>query len=163
MSTPGSILKRRLDYSTEKVMSDTLSATFRAGLMLYFKNQTNFLNDGSFANTRFNIIDRTVNITDETPQIIFCVLGIKKGIFDLDNEFDWVEKGGKLYEIAYAENISDREELVFNFIYEYLKLNPKDYFWVDSYEWVFSLDDMEKLRKLPFDSEWCYKDPKLVK
>jgi hypothetical protein len=163
MSITASILKKRLDYSTEKVLSNILIATFRAKLMLVFQNQTEFLNDGSLDRTRFNIIDRTVNITDETPQIIFWVLGIKEGIFDLDNEYDFVEKGGKLYDIAYVENILGREELVFNFIYEYLKLNPNDYFWIDCDDLVFSLDDMEKLRKLPFDPEWCYKDPKLVK
>ncbi|WP_297430317.1 hypothetical protein [Clostridium sp.] len=114
--------------------------------MLYFKNQTKFFDDGSFVHTQCNIIEKTKKITENTIQVIFSLVGVNKEHInkysDIDTEFDWIEKGRKLYQIGYVEDVFGAEELIFKFAYEYLKLNPKDYFWVDSYEWAFSFEDI---------------------
>jgi hypothetical protein len=75
-----------------------------------------------------------------------------------DEDFDWVIKGGKLHKVINIDDLEENEEIVFKFIYEYLKLNPKDYFWVEN-DWVYTLEDMERFSKLPFDESWCYKNP----
>ncbi|PDO09583.1 MAG: hypothetical protein BLM47_11805 [Candidatus Reconcilbacillus cellulovorans] len=52
-----------------------------------------------------------------------------------------------------------REKLLFNFVYEYLKLNPDDLFEVAYYDHrIYSLKEMEQLRRRPYDPNWCYRD-----
>jgi len=49
--------------------------------------------------------------------------------------------------------------LLFNFVYEYLKLNPDDLFEVAYYDHrIYSLKEMEQLRRRPYDPNWCYRD-----
>lgn len=67
-----------------------------------------------------------------------------------------------LYQVGYIEDVYGVEELIFRFIYEYLKLNPTDYFWIPDYDWVYSWEDMQKFRSLPYDPNWCYKNPKSI-
>lgn len=163
MGTSGVILKSRCDFSVEKLLSEVMIVTFRAKLNLYFHNSTEYNDDGSFKSTSLNISDKPL-YQDNALQLLFRISEIKKECINEygDTEFDWVDKGKKLYYVACIENISTVEKLSFKFIYQYLKLNPNDYFWVDWYKWAFSLEDMEKLKKLPYDPDWCYKDPKLI-
>lgn len=61
--------------------------------------------------------------------------------------------------MAVIEKVSQNENSIFKFAYEYLKLNPKDYIWFED-DFAFDFQDMERLSKLPFDENWCYKNPK---
>ncbi|RPK28353.1 hypothetical protein EDO6_03880 [Paenibacillus xylanexedens] len=58
------------------------------------------------------------------------------------------------------EDIYGNQELILHFIYEYLKLNPDDYFWIADNDWVYSREEIQKLKSLPYDPDWCYKNPK---
>jgi hypothetical protein len=49
--------------------------------------------------------------------------------------------------------------LVFNFVYEYLKLNPDEYFWFGTDSHAFSWEDMKKLKEKPYDPDWWAKIP----
>ena len=67
-----------------------------------------------------------------------------------------------LHYLKHIEDIYPVKKLLFNFIYEYLKLHPDDYFWITDYDWFYRLEDMEKLHSLPYNPEWCYTDPVLI-
>lgn len=58
------------------------------------------------------------------------------------------------------EDISDCEKILLDFLYEYLKLNPEDYFY-DEEEWYYTYEDIERIKKNVFDPAWCYKNPHL--
>jgi len=36
------------------------------------------------------------------------------------------------------------------------------YYWLGDYNWVYSWEDMRKLKSLPYDPNWCYKNPKMI-
>lgn len=106
MGTSAVILKNRFKYSPEKLLSDTIVATFHANLQLYFQNDTNYTQKGEFCYT-------TLNVTNKTSNEI------------------------------------DRQEDV-------------EIYGDDKFDWIFKLEDMERLKKLPYDPSRCYKDPKLI-
>ncbi|WP_336686036.1 hypothetical protein [Chryseobacterium bernardetii] len=63
------------------------------------------------------------------------------------------------YKVGYIELIDDdNTKLIFEFVYEYLKLNPEEYFWVE-WGYLYKWEDMQKLKSIPFDKDWCFKIP----
>jgi len=68
----------------------------------------------------------------------------------------------ELFRVGTIEEVYGAEELIFRFIYEYLKLNPDDHLWVADYDWTFGWEDMKNLKSLSFDPDWCYKNPKMI-
>jgi hypothetical protein len=161
MGTSGVVLKNREAFQEETLLSDVIKVAFRKNMYLSFGGYVKRNSNGSFRHTMLNIASKPPYIEETTQQFIFNIWCIENKSIN-ETEFDWVEKDKKLYNIACIEEVYGAEELAFHFVYEYLKLNPNDYFWFDSYEWVFSLKDMEKLNALPYDSNWCYKNPKLI-
>lgn len=161
MGTSANILKSRFEHSHEKLLSDTIIATLRSNLQLHFQNDCEYSKDGEFIYTTANILDKSRDISKRQDGL-FYIKAIRQRDLEIegDEKFDWVEKGKKLYCIGFIEEVYGIEELTFRFMYEYLKINPSDYLWFDSYDWVFTLEDLEKLKKLPYDPEWCYKNPK---
>lgn len=74
------------------------------------------------------------------------------------DRFDWVSKGGNLIRGVIIEDISGCERMLLDFLYEYLMLNPKDYFW-NELDWYYTYDDIVKIRQKEFNPDWCYKKP----
>lgn len=33
---------------------------------------------------------------------------------------------------------------------------------VADYDWVFTWEDTQKIHSMSYDSDWCYKDPKMI-
>lgn len=170
MSTSGCILKNKDEYIVDNMISNTKNAIFNA--KLHMRNgeiaykevdgKFDYLNLGVFDDTAFNLDPEDWG-NEEIEQGQSLNLYIKSIDTECEHyyeEFDWVSNKSKLYKVAFIENVIDNEEIVFNFIYEYLKLNPQDYFWVED-DWVYTLEDMELLNKLPFDENWCYKNPSI--
>ena len=56
------------------------------------------------------------------------------------------------------ENFSDCEKILLDFLYEYFRLNPNDYFFDES-NWFYTYEDIIKIRQNEFDIDWCYKNP----
>lgn len=168
MSTSGCILKKKDEYNIENMIKDIKTSIVNSKLYMRGDEIVNYPN-GSFDYFNIGIFDKigfNLNSDDfgneevsQGQSVSFYVCSINEK-FHGDDEFDWVSKGDKLYTVAYIENIIDNEELAFRFIYEYLKLNPQDYFWVED-DWVYTLKDLERLSKLPFDEYWCYKNPNI--
>ncbi|MDS0527712.1 hypothetical protein NNC19_18645 [Clostridium sp. SHJSY1] len=168
MATSGCILKKKDEYIVENMVNDIKEAISKAKLHIRgesrFNHQNgsfNYLNLGIFDDIAFNLdSDDFGNEEVEQGQCLnFYISSIDKEYIDYE-EFDWVAKGNKLCKVAFIENVIDNEKIVFKFVYEYLKLNPQDFFWVED-DWVYTLKDMEQLSKLPFNENWCYKNPSI--
>lgn len=160
MGTSAEILKEREKYCPEKLLADAIVAAFHADVMLTYNDNKNF-RDKKFMYVTLNILDHSYN-----PQFILYVKGKDNpslSFDDHDYEYYGLDSSRKLCSPAFVEEIYGAEEILFRFIYEYLKINPDDYFCVDDYNWVYRWEDMQKLKSLPYDPDWCYKDPRMIK
>lgn len=168
MALSGFILKNREKYSIEKMINDVKIAITKAnlymrdGIIVYKDDGTiDYLTLGIFDDIAFNldIDDIGDDEVEQGQRINFYIESVEEKYAD-DQAFDWVLNGGKLYQVAYIEKIRNNKQIMFKFIHEYLKINPQDYFWVED-DWVYTLEEMERLSKLPFDENWCYKNPNI--
>ncbi|MBD8005042.1 hypothetical protein [Bacillus norwichensis] len=159
MGTTAFILISQKEYTPERLLANSIASAYHADIMLNFYNSKNYDSNGHFLSTTLNINDK--NVKENGESFILYVGALDNPNLDF---FDYKGVGlnpsHKLYQGGTIEEIYGVEELVFRFIYHYLKANPDDYFWVADYNWVYSWKDMQKLKSLPFDSEWCYKKPK---
>ena len=75
--------------------------------------------------------------------------------------FDHMVKNGHLIIVISVVRISDCEQILLDFLFEYLALNPNDYFFVEEYEydWFYTYEDIMEIKRRKFDPDWCYKDP----
>ncbi len=112
-------------------MADTIVAAFHSDSALYFYNNKTYTNDGEFLYTTL-IINHKSFTGDNESSLIFHIHSISSP----STEFYYH---------------------VLHFIYEYLKLNPDDYFWIADNDWVYNWEDIHKLKSLPDDPDWCYK------
>ncbi|WP_440116652.1 hypothetical protein [Paenibacillus sp. QZ-Y1] len=150
MGTSAFILMDRKKYTTEKLLSDSIVAAFYADAMLNFHNSKNYSTDGRFLSTTMNISHKLVK--ENNYSFIFYVDATDKpGLEFYYNDDVGLEERRDLFQVGCIEEIYGVQELVFEFIYHYLRLNPDDYFWVADYDWVYSWGDMEKLKTLPYD------------
>lgn len=158
------ILKNWEQHNPEKVFTDASLAAFRINAMFRYGNVKSFFNDGRLKHTSIGIIDDKVAVTEGNDrQFIFHIQGVNMEdiAVGLDKDFDHLVHGAKLCSLAYIEKVRDKNrELIFRFAYEYLKVNPDEYFWFE-WDYVFSWKDMQRLNDLPFDKDWCFKSSKL--
>ncbi|WP_106768713.1 hypothetical protein [Paenibacillus faecalis] len=162
MGTPAVILTKQERYSPEKLLADTIVAVFHSDASLYFHNKKNYSDKGSFSYTTLNINSKSFAETNE-GSFIFYVHSVISPSIDFYYHGDLgLDTNLLLYQVGHIEDIYGVQELIFNFIYEYLKLNPDDYFWVADYNWFYSWEDIQKLKSLPYDPDWCYKNPKMI-
>uniref|UniRef100_UPI00406C38B4 hypothetical protein n=1 Tax=Paenibacillus sp. FSL H7-0350 TaxID=2975345 RepID=UPI00406C38B4 len=160
MGSSAFILMKQEKYTPEKLLSDTIVAAFHADARLYFDNYKKYKNE-QFLYTTLNVTDKPL-VNENNQQFIFYVDGLDNYEITYDNNevVFGLDSSLPLYQVGGIEEIYGAQELIFRFIYEYLKLNPDDYFWVADYDWVYSWEDMQKLKSLPYDSDWCHKSPK---
>ncbi len=162
MGTSAVILTNKETYSPEKLLADTIVAAFHSDATLYFHNNKNYFEDGRFSYTTLNINKKSLAETIECS-FIFYVHSISSSSIDFYyHEELGLETSVSLCQVGHIEDIYGVQDLIFHFIYEYLKQNPHDFFWVTDYDWVYSWEDMQKLRSFPYDPDWCYKNPKTI-
>lgn len=77
---------------------------------------------------------------------------------DDSEEFDWIRKGICLNDVVFIENFSDCEEMLLNFVDEYLKICPEDIFW-NELDWFYTYEDIVKIKQKEFNPYWCYENP----
>jgi hypothetical protein len=165
MGTYAHILKNWEKHNPEKLFVDTALICFRINVMLHFNNSSTYFEDGRFKHTYLSIVDDAGFVkVDNDRQFIFNIQGvnIENISVDVDTDFDYLVPNAKLCSLAYIEKVrGDNIELIFRFVYEYLKINPDEYFWFEG-DWVYSWEDMQKLKSLPFDPDWCFKNPNYI-
>ncbi|PNQ86212.1 hypothetical protein ACN92M_07675 [Paenibacillus polymyxa] len=162
MGSSAFILIEREKYTPEKLLGDAIVAAFHADAGLYFENDKKYKNE-QFFSTTLNISYNPLG-AENNQQFIFYIDGIDNYEinYEHDEDISGLDSSLSLYQVGCIEDIYGVEKLIFRFIYEYLKLNPTDYFWIPDYDWVYSLEDMQKFRSLPYDPNWCYKNPKSI-
>ncbi|GIN92629.1 hypothetical protein [Siminovitchia terrae] len=159
MGTTAFILISQKKYTPERLLADSIISAYHADVMLNFHNSKNYDSNGQFLSTTLNINDK--NVRENSESFILYVDALDNPNLDFfDYEYVGLNPNYKLYQAGTIEEVYGVEELVFQFIYHYLKANPDDYFWVADYDWVYSWEDIQRLKSLPYDSEWCYKNPK---
>lgn len=141
MGTSAVILTQKGRYSPEKLLADTIVSVFHADATLYFDNNKNYSNDGKLLYTTLNIA-----FAEKSEQsFVFSVHAIDNLNIDFYYHEDLaLESNLSLCQVGHIEDIYGVQQLIFNFIYEYLKLNPDDYFWITDFDWVYNWGDMKK-------------------
>ncbi|MDE6852643.1 MAG: hypothetical protein K2J67_09190 [Lachnospiraceae bacterium] len=152
MSSSGFVLKEQGDWGFADILYDLKLASQRAGLEPRIKPKVHsFYGDifmeGNLANT---YEDRS-----EAQQWVMSLYDNDKDL----HRFEHVKKNGNLVRIIVIERISECEKILLDFLFEYFKLNPKDYFWVEGYKWHYTYKDIKKIKQSDFNPDWCYKDP----
>lgn len=162
MGTYAHIIKNWEKHNPEKVFMDAANICYNINAMFYFHNYKTFYSDGKLKHTYIGIIDDKVSVSENNNnQFIFNIQGVNKEDIDigLDKDLDYLIPNKKLCSLAYIEKVrDDNTELIFRFAYEYLKLNPDEYFWFE-WNYAFSWEDMIKLKKVPFNKNWCFINP----
>lgn len=160
MGTSAVILTKKDRYFPEKLLADTIVAAFHSDASLYFYNNKNYSDDGEFLYTTLNINNKSFSENNKNSSI-FYIHSIHSPSIDFYYHNDLgLDTNLSLCQVGHIEDIYDNQELIFNFIYEYLKLNPDDFFWVTDYDWVYSWEDIKKIKSLPYDPDWYSKNPK---
>lgn len=160
MGTYAHILKDWKNHDPEKVFTDAATVAFRINASFKYNNAKYFFEDGSFRHTSIGISQDTVSIDpDNDIGFVFNIQGVNMEDIQvgLDREFDNLLPNANLCSLAYIEKVrDDNKEFIFRFAYEYLKLNPDEFFW---FEWdhLFSLEDLHQLNKRSLDKNWCFK------
>jgi len=159
MGSIGVILKDKLEFSVDKFLDDIKLASTNANINIYI-NSTTYNDDGSTKESSMNLLDNEI-VDGKEQQIIVNISS-----YDKENNFShlfkWVDNDRELLRIAFIDLIDGNERLFYQLIYELFKINSNGYLWLDGYEWVYTFETLEQLRQLPFDSEWCYKNPNLI-
>lgn len=159
MATTGVIIKDKPKFFVDNFIDDVKHACANANLNIFVSNTT-YNDDGSISDSSMNIIDNQL-VNGKKQEFIINVTNFDKEN-DFNDFFNWVDNSKELLRIAFIDPVSDNEELLFKFMYELFTVNPDGYLWIDGCEWVYTFEILKKLKQLPFDPEWCYKNPNLI-
>lgn len=154
MASSGYILKKQEDVEFAILLHDIRLAADHAGLEARIESNVYEAYDDVGIYTIGNI----ANTYEDIPGAQQWNMYIYSDSMYL-HRFDHVAKNEHLIIVMLIERIPDCEQILLNFLYEYFKLNPKDFFGIEEYEWYYTYEDIKKIRQKDFDSYWCYKDP----
>ena len=154
MSSTGSILKKKKDVEFDKLIQDIKLAAIRAGLEARINSdiQEDEYDGGVW--TTGNIADTYENIPG-AQQWLMYIFSDRRVFF----EYGDVSAEEGLIRVVLIEGISDCKRILLDFLFEYLKLNPKDYFWTSVSGCRFTYEDIKKVKKNKYDPNWCWKNP----
>ena len=101
-----------------------------------------------------------LGINDPVCKSDFCmyIFDNPKTEYLEDDNFSWISPN--LYTAILIEDISENEKSVLKILYEYFKLYPNEYFYSEE-EWFYDKNNIERIYfENPYDSKWCYRNPK---
>ena len=153
----GNILKKREDINMDKIVQDMETAAANANLKIIFIEKTYSYTDKEAFCMKFKISDTMENMKNKQKRIIVYILSKAE---TNEQYFDWISEGAKLTYIINMEDIYEREKLVLDFLYEYLKLNPEDIFW-NQCDWYYNYETIKEIKEKEFEKKWCYREPKI--
>ena len=156
MGISGHILKKKEDTDINKLIKDVRDAANNAGLEPRIESTI-------YDELNIEGVYTTANIADtydDIPGAQQWIMYLCSNDYCLD-DFEWILEGGHLIRAIIIENFSECEKMLLDFLYEYLKLNPEDYFW-DEFDWYYTFEDIKKIRQNEFDRYWCYQNPNLI-
>jgi len=126
------IIKDWQKHDPEKVFLDAAKVCFTINAMFDFRNHKTFFPDGKLQYTYVGISDDKGSISEDNEnQFVFNIQGVNEEdiAVGLDKDLDFLVPNKRLCSLAYIEKVRDgNTEIIFRFAYEYLKLNPDEYF-----------------------------------
>lgn len=143
-------LKNRIEYNAKKTVNDIVKCSDFLKLDLTFSSKlesSDYDDNATYGNITYNNELEFVIDVSSTNDIHEQVIHHGFDKFDSNQELRFI------FEINYDEGL---EKQLLEFVFEYLKLNPRDYVWFED-EWAYSYEDVKKIRQGDFDDEWCYK------
>ena len=154
MSSGGIILKKKEDVDFDRLLYDIKLAAVRAGLeaRINSKIDEDEFNGGVY--TTGNIAD-TYEEIPEAQQWLMYIHSSDRGFF----EYGDIREEEGLIRVVFIDNAPDCDRILLDFLFEYFKLNPYDYFWLDGAKWHFTFEDIKKIKQNKFEPYWCCKDP----
>lgn len=155
MGLSGIILKKKENTDIYKLISDVKKAAEEAGLEPRINSILSDSLDEEGVYTTANIANTYEDVLGAQQWLMYIYSND-----DCMDRFDWIVMEGQLIRAIIIEDIGECEEILLDFLYEYFKLNPEDYFW-NELDWYYTHDDIARIKQREFDSAWCYKNPKL--
>lgn len=152
MGLSGMILKEGTTTDIDKLISDVKNAAINAGLQpridstLYKDRHGDIYSIGNIA-----------NIYKDVPEA-------QQWLMYINSYDDWLNglehplKHKIVMRAVIIEDIGDCRKILLDFLYEYFKINPNDYFF-DELDWYYTPEDIARLKQKEFDELWCYKNP----
>ena len=154
MSSTGIILKRKEDVEFDRLLLDIKLAAVRAGLEARINSNVKE-HFGKEVYTTGNIADTFEDIPGAQQWHMYIYSDDEWGFFEYGDIS--VEEG--LIRVIFIEDAPDCNNILLDFLFEYFKLNPKDYFWTDGAQWHYTFNDIKKIKQHSYDPNWCNKDP----
>ncbi len=153
MST-GLILKKREDVEFDRLLHDIKLAADRAGLEARIDSNAK-VDFGKEVYTEGNIADTFEDIPGAEQWLMYIHSDDEWGFF----EYGDIRAEEGLIRVVFIEDAPDCKNILLDFLFEYFKLNPKDYFWTDGAGWHYTYEDIKRFKQNDFDPDWCNKDP----
>lgn len=154
MSSTGIILKKREDVEFDSLLQDIKLAAIRAGLEARIDSDV-YASHDTGVYTMGNIADTYEDIPGAQQWYMYIHSDDGWGFF----EYGDISKEEGVIRVVFIEGVSGCERILLDFLFEYFKLNRKDYFWLDGAKWHFTYEDIKKIKQNNFDPDWCNKDP----
>ncbi len=162
MASSAYIWKNKEDVSIYKTIRDVKLAAKRSGNQARIDSKIACMKDymyteGSVANI-YEYVSWARSFVIYIYEYSYCFdFGVKtlvkEGRLPAENDMS---------QVIYIEDTSDCEPVLSHFLFEYLKLNPKDVFCPECYNWYFTYEDIERIvKKRRVDNSWYCKDPAL--
>ena len=154
MGISGMLMKKKEDFNFNKLIYDIRDASKKAGIICVDTDSEKFRKDQKpgYECWTFNLRD----IEDDTDNLY--LIYVYNDIYRMtDGGYSFIDEKSNYQQCIHIENFHS-SKMLFDFIYEYMKLNKEDVFW-DEYKWHYRFEDIEKISKIePFDEEWAYKN-----
>lgn len=154
MGLSGMLLKKKEKFDFDKLIYDIIYAANEASIICLDGMEFEKNDNVTYEFVTFVLKD-TEGDTDN--QFIMYVYNDVNSM--IDGTFNFIDEKNNYQQCINIEDFRSCK-MLFNFIYEYMKLNLDDIFY-DELKWHYTFRDVEKIAKSEkFDSEWCYKNPR---
>lgn len=67
----------------------------------------------------------------------------------------------EFFRIIIVDEFLENEDLLFVFLYNFLKRFPELFIWIEE-DWIYTLDDLVKINLKSYFEDWCYINPKEI-
>lgn len=126
---------------------------------LFFDNDPlEYDNDGKLKYTRVWINDKPFKVSP-SRQICFNMYDEPYEFQVVD--FKWDDTKTEYFRAIISEDFYENEDLLLRICHALLKIYPTAKIWIEE-DWFYTLEDLDKITKMPFSDDWCYRNPKEI-
>lgn len=123
---------------------------------LYFDtDEEKFTSDGTLKYCRIYISD--IPFEEDYSRLLCFSLFDEPYDFQIVR-FKWDDTHSEYFKALESDDFYDNEDLLFRFVYGVLNIYPSAKIWIED-DWFYTLEDLEKIKRKPYDNNWCYKHP----